>query len=155
MMANPLKRFAGDPTHPAIIHFPLALYPAVVLFDILALTQNNGSLYTHGAFILLLAASVMAVIAMVTGFAELLDLPPGAQIWKLALAHMSVQLTAAGVFLVSLLMRVGHVDDAQPPLAAFVLAIVGTLLLFVGGWLGGHMVFTHGVGVEADCTRDR
>ena len=147
-MRNPLKRFAGDPTHPAVVHFPLALYPATVLFDILALTRDEGSLYTHGAFILILAASAMAVVAMVTGFAELLDIKPESGAWKLAIAHMSVQLTAATVLIVSLVLRFRHVDDAHPPLAAFVLAVVGTIILFVGGWLGGRMVFRHRVGIE-------
>lgn len=148
-MTNPLKRFAGDPTHPAVVHFPLALYPATVLFDVLALTRGDGSLYTHGAFILILAATAMAVVAMVTGFAELLDIRPDARAWKLAITHMSVQLTAATVLIVSLLLRLGHVDDARPPLAAIILTVAGTLILFVGGWLGGRMVFQQGVGVEA------
>ena len=149
-MANPLKRFAGDPVHPAVVHFPLALYPATVLFDLLALTRGDGSLYTHGAFILIVGASLMALIAIVTGFAELLDIPPESRAWKLAIGHMSVQLTAATILLVSLLLRLGHIDDSRPPIAAIVCAIAGTLLLFVGGWLGGHMVFTHGVSVEPD-----
>jgi uncharacterized membrane protein len=149
-MANPLKRFAGDPVHPAVVHFPMALYPATILFDLPALTRSDGSLYTHGAFILILGASVMALVAIVTGFAELLDIPPDSRAWKLALAHMSVQLTAVTVLVVSLLLRLGHIDDARPALAAIVCAIAGTLLLFVGGWLGGHMVFTHGVSVELD-----
>lgn len=154
-MANPLKRFAGDPVHPAVVHFPLALYPATVLFDILALTRSDGSLYTHGAFILILGASVMALVAMVTGFAELIDIPPESRAWKLAIAHMSVQLTAATILLVSLLLRLGHVDDARPPVAAIACAVAGTLLLFVGGWLGGHMVFRHGISVDPDRTSDR
>lgn len=147
-MMNPLKRVFGDPTHPAVVHFPLALYPATVLFDLLAFTRDDGSVYTHGAFILILAATAMALVAMATGFAELLDIPPGAPVWKTAIIHMSVQLTAAGVFLVSLLLRLRHVDDAHPPIAALICAIAGCLILFYGGWLGGHMVFTHGVSVD-------
>lgn len=155
MMPNPLKRFLGDPTHPAVVHFPLALYPAAVLFDVLALTRGDGSPYTRSAFILILAATAMAVVAAVTGFAELVGISPESRAWRTAIAHMSVQLTAVTVLLVSLLLRLRHVDDARPPLAAFVLGVVGTLILFVGGWLGGRMVFRHGVGVEApDATNE-
>ena len=152
MIANPLKRFAGDPTHPAVVHFPLALYPASVLFDVLALTRGDGSLYTHGAFILILAAAAMAVIAAVTGFAELIDINPKSRAWNTAIAHTSIQLTAVTVFLVSLLLRLRHVDDAHPPPVAFALGIVGTVTLLVSGWLGGRMVFRHGIGVESQGT---
>jgi uncharacterized membrane protein len=98
--------------------------------------------------VLLLAATVMAVVAIVTGFVQLPDIPPDAPAWQLAIAHMTVQMSAGGIFLVSLLLRLHHVDDAHPPVAAFVCAVVGVIALFVGGWLGGRMVFTHGVSVE-------
>jgi uncharacterized membrane protein len=147
-MANPLKRAFGDPTHPAIVHFPLALYPATVLFDILAFTRGDGSVYTHGAFILIVAASIAAVGAAITGFAQLPDISPDSPAWKTMILHMSVQMTAAVIFLVSLLLRLKHVDDAHPPIGAFICAIVGLVALFYGGWLGGHMIFSQGVGVE-------
>lgn len=147
-MANPLKRVFGDPTHPAVVHFPLALYPATVLFDILAFTRDDGSVYTHGAFILIVAASIAAVGAAITGFAQLPDVPPGSPAWKTVVFHMSVQMTAAVIFLISLLLRLRHVDDAHPPIGAFICAIIGLAALFYGGWLGGHMVFSQGVGVE-------
>jgi uncharacterized membrane protein len=150
-MANPLKRAFGDPTHPAVVHFPLALYPATLLFDILAFTRSDGSVYTHGAFILIVAASIAAVGAAITGFAQLPDIPPGSPAWKTAILHMSVQMTAAVIFLVSLLLRLRHVDDAHPPVGAFICVIIGLVTLFYGGWLGGHMVFSQGIGVE---TRD-
>lgn len=147
-MANPLKRAFGDPTHPAVVHFPLALYPATLLFDLLAFTRDDGSVYTHGAFILIVAASIAAVGAMITGFAQLPDIPPNSPAWKTAMLHMSVQMTAGGIFLVSLLLRLRHVDDLHPPIAAVLCTVIGTGALFYGGWLGGHMVFSHGVSVE-------
>jgi uncharacterized membrane protein len=148
-MRNPLARLFGDPTHPAVVHFPLALYPAAVLFDVLAFARGDGSLYTHGAFILMLAATAGAVVAMITGFAQLPGIQPDSPAWKTAILHMSVQMGAASVFLVSILLRLRHVDDAHPPVGAFICSIVGTGILFYGGWLGGRLVFSHGVGVDA------
>lgn len=147
-MMNPLKRAFGDPTHPAVVHFPLALYPATVLFDLLAFTRDDGSVYTHGAFILILAATAMALVAMVTGFVQLPEIPPDSPAWRSAIVHMSVQMGAACIFLVSILLRLRHVDDAHPPLWAILSVIAGCIVLFYGGWLGGHMVFSQGVGVE-------
>lgn len=154
-MTNPLKRMFGDPTHPALVHFPLALYPAAVLFDVLAFTRGGGSLYTHGAFVLMLAATVGALAAMVTGFAQLPEIPPDSPAWNVAILHMSVQMGAASLFVVSILLRLSHVDDAHPPVAAVLCAVVGCLVLFYGGWLGGRLVFSHGVAVNgpADAAR--
>lgn len=115
--------------------------------DLLAFTRDDGSVYTHGAFILIVAASIAAVGAMVTGFAQLPAIPPDSPAWKTAMLHMSVQMTTAVIFLVSLLLRLRHVDDAHPSIGAFICVIIGTGALFYGGWLGGHMVFSHGVSV--------
>lgn len=149
-MANPLRRFAGDPVHPATVHFPLALFPAATLFDVLALTLGDGSVYTRGAFVLIAAASVAALLAMTTGFVQLLDVPPESHAWRLVLWHMSVQLLAACVLVTGLVLRLGHLDDAHAPISAIVINIVGSGILLFGGWLGGHLVFSHGVSVEAE-----
>jgi len=148
-MRNPLRRFGGEPTHPAVVHFPLALFPAAVLFDLLALARADGSLYTRAAFILMLAASAAAVVAILTGFIQLLDVPSDSGAWRVAIWHMSVQLVAAMALLVSLLLRIGHVDDPHPPLPAVILAAAGSAVLLFGGWLGGRLVFSYGVSVAA------
>jgi hypothetical protein len=60
---------------------------------------------------------------------------------------MIVMLTAVCCFGIDLLVRGG----ASPPQgavrgAAFVLDLLGAILLMVGGWHGGDLVFAHGVG---------
>jgi uncharacterized membrane protein len=153
-MANPLRKLTDEPLHAPTTHFPMALYPAVVLFDILALTRQDGSVYTHAAFVIMIAAAVMTGIAMTTGFVHLgRDVDPKSGAWRVAILHMSVQLAAAAILFVSLLLRIGNVNDPQPPTTAIVLGIAGTVVMLAGGWLGGRLVYTHGIGTKSSASR--
>ena len=59
-------------------------------------------------------------------------------------------LASSGVFLAAAL--VGHHDYVKGTVGAgsFVLTVIGFALLTLGGWLGGAVVFVHGVRVVAD-----
>lgn len=152
-MVNPLRSLFREPLHPPTTHFPMALFPMVVLFDLLSLLQEDGSLYTHAAFVVVLTGLITAGIAAVTGFVHLLcDVPASSRAWRVAITHMTVQLTALSVLLVSFVFRVGHVNDDNAPVMAVALGVVGTLILLFGGWLGGRLVYHHGVGVSTDRT---
>jgi uncharacterized membrane protein len=147
-MPNPLRRFASAPTHPATVHFPLALFPAALVFDGLA-WWDGGSGYTQGAFVLMVLGLAGAAVAATTGFAQLLDVVPDSPAWRLTIVHLSVQLAAVSILVVGLLLRVNDRDLSHPSVAATAVSAAGTLALLVGAWFGGHLVFKHAVGVES------
>jgi uncharacterized membrane protein len=153
-MANPLRKLADEPLHAPTTHFPMALYPAVVLFDVLAVTRQDGSVYTNAAFVIMVAAAVMTGVAITTGFIHLIrDVDPESRAWRVAILHMGVQLCASAILIVSLVLRIGHVSAVQPPSLAILLGIAGTVVLLAGGWLGGRLVYAHGVGVDVSRSR--
>ena len=87
---------------------------------------------------------VGALVAAVPGLVDLTSISAG-KVRKAALTHMTVNLIAVGLFGLSLWLR------TTDPLGGWAAAIsgVGLLLLGLGGWLGGELVFVHGMGVEA------
>jgi uncharacterized membrane protein len=54
-------------------------------------------------------------------------------------------LTIVALYAVNLWLRTTTPPGARTPIA---LSVVGVLLLAVAGWLGGELVFRHGVAVE-------
>ncbi|MDE2293699.1 MAG: DUF2231 domain-containing protein, partial [Elusimicrobia bacterium] len=62
--------------------------------------------------------------------------------------HAVVMAAASGLEALGLLLRAGPGAPAHPlPAAAVALFAAGALM--VGGWLGGELVYRHGVGVQA------
>ena len=65
---------------------------------------------------------------------------------------MSLPVTSVLVgFLASVLMRRNAVEIAEPAdRPEMLLALLGTVIVGVGGWLGGELVLRHGVAVERE-----
>jgi uncharacterized membrane protein len=147
-MANLLQGGKGRPLHPALVHFPLALYPTSLLFDGLSYLVDDGNPYVKGAFALILVGLVVSVGAVVTGFADFLLIEAGSRAWKLAVTHMTLQLVTGGLFLADAILRVRDLDVTQSAIGPVVLSAIGVATLAVGGFLGSELVYRHGRRVD-------
>jgi len=68
-------------------------------------------------------------------------------LWRTATLHLSAMLSATVVFAIT--AGAGHSSyvDGSVSGGSLVLTLVGFGLLTLGGWLGGAIVFTHGMRV--------
>ena len=138
----------GHPLHPALVHLPTALWPAALVFDVLSRTTDDPEIFLRTSFTCIAAGLVVALLAVPTGIADWLDIKPEKPAWKLGLLHAGLNATIAVLWVISLFIRWEHWDSGWPirtlPLT---LSIVANGLLLVSGWIGGRMVFEHGIGV--------
>jgi len=58
-----------------------------------------------------------------------------------------LNIAAVGLFAISLVLRWRRLDALHAPLGPFVLSIAGSLIILVSGYLGGILVYDHGIGV--------
>ena len=129
-----------------LVVFPFALWTTAVVFDILAAVTGNGT-YRSVAFYNIAAGIVGAVVAAVPGFIDYLTLEGRAA--KVGTWHALLNVAALLLFTVSWLGRTRWgaatmgFESWIPELVAF----VGLALLIPSGWLGGSLVYKHGVAV--------
>jgi hypothetical protein len=71
----------------------------------------------------------------------------GSPIWRTATFHLFAMVTAAVIFLLAAIFGHGGYVDGEVTGGALVLTLVGFASLTLGGWLGGTMVFVHGMRV--------
>ncbi len=141
-------RFLGHPVHAALVAFPIALLAVAPLWDLGAQFHLLADAQVAGYFCLL-AGLVGGGLAAVTGFADFLKLPdPRSAAAKAALTHAGVALTTVSIDGVAFALRGGRA--VQPGTLPLVLELVGAAALGATGWLGGHLVFHHGIGVTRD-----
>jgi uncharacterized membrane protein len=152
-MANPLKSFLlgkwlGHPLHPAIVHVPIALWVGSLVMDILTLFNVGGNALVRTSFVAILFGLLSTAIVIPAGIAEWTQIKPEKPAWRLALYHMLLNAVVALLLLVSLLLRLGdnlHAD--QVPMIPFTLNFLANIVLGVSGYIGGRMVYDHGIGV--------
>jgi uncharacterized membrane protein len=139
-------RIAGHPVHPALVHFPVALWSVTWAWDLLGVCTGSA-VWWQTAFWCLAAGTIMALPAAAAGAMELAALEKGHPAESVALRHMLLMGTAFAVYVGELVVRAGpHVPEGWRLYGALTLSSVGLALLAAGGWYGGRLVYQYGVG---------
>jgi uncharacterized membrane protein len=94
---------------------------------------------------------VGAILAAVVGVLDFLTLTPQTKARRIATMHMVINLAVVVLFAISWLLRAAV--PGEPSTAGIVLSVIGLLALGVSGFLGGELVFRHGVRVADEETQ--
>ena|SRR5439155_14044750 len=141
--------FMKHPIHPMLVPFPIALWIFSLISDIVYGLGWGGILWNEMAFYTMAGGIVGALAAAVPGLIDYLSMSDQ-QTSKIAKTHMIVNLTIVGIFIANLWLRTMFAPGAGFPV---ILSVSGVTLLGVSGWLGGELVYVHGVGVESSAER--
>lgn len=149
-MASPAS-IGGHPIHPMIIPFPIALWVFSLIADVVYLWRGNPVWKDWIAFYALLAGTIMAAVAAVPGLIDWLSLKEP-KIVKIANWHARLNVIALLVFAGSFYLRtnIGAQLTGDSHTIPLLLSIFGVVLISISGWLGGELVFKHGVAVERE-----
>jgi uncharacterized membrane protein len=147
-MASPVG-IGGHPVHPMIIPFPIALWVFSLVADVIYLWRGNPIWKDYIAFYTLLGGTIGAAAAAVPGVIDWLSLK-NPRVVKIANWHARLNVIALLIFASDFYLRTtsgaGLVGGTHSiPIA---LSVLGVVLITISGWLGGEMVFNHGVAVD-------
>lgn len=135
----------GHPIHPMLIPFPIAFLVGALLTDI-AYLKSGWAMWAYASSWLIGAGIAFALLAAIFGF---IDYFGEERIRRLnvANAHMIANLLAVVLSAANFVVHMRDGAMAVQGLGITLSAIVVLLLLF-SGWMGGHMVYRHGVAVR-------
>lgn len=141
-------RLFGHPIHAVLVAFPLALLGLAPLCDLAARFDLIAGAQLGGYFceVVGLTGGGLAVLAGFADFVRFVD--PRSSAAKVALVHAGAALTTVSIFGVAFALRGGRA--AEPGVPALALELFGAACLAVTGWFGGHLVFHHRIGVDAE-----
>lgn len=141
-MSSPAT-IAKHPIHPMLVVFPIGLWVFSLVSDVIYLFDPTP-LWSELSFATIAGGLIGALAAAVTGFIDMLAIKD-VRVGKIARDHMILNASAIVIFGLNLLLRISVEPGAPLPI---ILSFAGILVLAVSGWLGGELVYVHGVGVE-------
>lgn len=136
-MASPAS-VAKHPIHPMLVTLPIGLW-VFSLFSDIVYYLGGGPVWMDVAFWTMAGGIAGALLAAIPGFIDYRTLTgrPG----RVATYHMSLNLSLVVLFAINLWLRAnGNVY--------VILSVLGVVGLGVSGWLGGELVYVHGIAVE-------
>lgn len=143
-------RLFGHPVHPMLTDFPIALWSTSLLGDIAAAWLGQMA-YRELAFWALTLGLIIAVPTIVAGLIDFAAIPQGHTATAAATWHMWSMLSAATAYGGSLIVHLGRFYLSRSAMWMSIgLSALGLVLLTVGGWFGGELVFRHGIGSESE-----
>jgi uncharacterized membrane protein len=147
-MSSPAS-IGKHPIHPMLIVFPIGLWIFSFLCDLGYVFQGDR-VWWDVAFYTLVGGLVGALVAAVPGFIDFLSIR-SSEARTVARVHMLINLTVVGLYAINLWLRLW---DPPLTLLPMLLSGIAVVLLGISGWLGGELVYVHGMGVEPAAAPD-
>jgi uncharacterized membrane protein len=141
------KGLPGHPLHPPLTDVTIGTYTVATALALADVTGASNKAAAEGWWLVVLFGLVSTVFTALTGLADWLTITWRTPLWWTATYHMLVMVTATVIFAVTAIVGHSGWQKGNVTAAAFALNVIGFLVLLVGGWLGGTIVFVHGMRV--------
>jgi uncharacterized membrane protein len=140
----------NHPIHPMLIPFPFALWTFSLISDAIFYFGGRNPAWVSVAFYTLAGGIVGGALAAVPGLVDYFSIKDK-RVSKIAAWHARLNVLALLVFIASFYLRtdtglrmVGHLT------VPVLLSVLGVILISISGYLGGELVYAHGVAVEPE-----
>ena len=144
-----LHGLPGHPLHPPLTDATIGM---LVLASALAVIGAAGGIVEaagKACWLALVAGLAVAVPTAATGFADWVRLEWGSARWRTATLHLAAMVSAVALYAVAAWLQHAGYRDGDVTTGGLVFSLAGLAALTAGGWLGGAIVFVHGVRVLA------
>jgi uncharacterized membrane protein len=140
-MASPAS-IAKHPIHPMLVVFPIGLWVFSFVMDLVHFFGHGTPIWEQMALYTMVGGIIGALCAAVPGFIDFLSLK--GKVRRIAKMHMGLNLTLVVLYAINAFLRLEGAFGAP-----MILSLAGIIMLGISGWLGGEMVYVHGVAVES------
>jgi uncharacterized membrane protein len=146
-MERLFRGLPGHPLHPPLTDATIGMYTLATALAVVSQLGWIGAPAARAAWLALIGGLIVTVPTAATGFLDWITLEWGSRVWRTATLHLSAMLTATALFALAAWQDHPGYTDGDTTAAGLALLIAGFCALTTGGWLGGAVVFVHGVRV--------
>jgi uncharacterized membrane protein len=145
--ATALHGLPGHPLHPPLTDATIGMFVLAAGLAVLGALGGVTDAAAKGCWLALIGGLIVALPTAATGFADWIQLDWGSPRWRTATAHLTAMLTAVALFAVAAWLQHAGYRRGDVTAGGLIFSVAGLVVLTTGGWLGGSLVFVHGVRV--------
>lgn len=138
----------GHPAHPPLTDATIGMFVLAGGLGVIGAIGWIASAAGPAMWLALIGGLIVAAPTALTGFADWLRIEWGTPMWRTATLHLTAMVTAVALFAVAAWLQHAGYRDGSVTTGGLVLTLLGVGALTTGGWLGGAIVFVHGMRVE-------
>jgi uncharacterized membrane protein len=142
-----LHGLPGHPLHPPLTDATIGMYTFAAAMAVISRIGWITEPAAHAAWLGLIAGLIVTVPTALAGFVDWLTLEWSSSMWRTATAHLLAMVTATGLFALAAWQDHAGYNAGNVTGWGLVLTLLGFGCLTLGGWLGGSVVFVHGMRV--------
>jgi uncharacterized membrane protein len=142
-----VKGLPGHPLHPPLTDATIGTYTVSTALACASVIGVSHIQAAHGWWLALVAGLVFTVPTALTGLVDWLSIEWGSPLWRTASTHLLAMVSATVLFLIACLIGHGGYTHGAVETGPFIVTLLGFATLTFGGWLGGTVVFVHGMRV--------
>jgi uncharacterized membrane protein len=142
-----LRGLPGHPLHPPLTDATIGMFVFAAAAAVVGYAGAIENKVGPASWLALIAGLGVAIPTAGTGFVDWLYLEWGSARWRRATWHLAAMLSAVTLFALAAWRQYPGYEHGDVTTGGFALSLAGLLVLVVGGWLGGSVVFVHGARV--------
>ena len=142
-----IRGLPGHPLHPPLTDATIGAYTAAAVMGFASIVGVAEKGAASGWWLALIVGLIFTVPTALSGLADWWVIEPGTPLKRTATSHLLAMVTATVFFLIAAL--VGHDGYTHGAVRAgpYILTLIGFASMTLGGWLGGAIVYVHGMRV--------
>jgi uncharacterized membrane protein len=144
-LRNLVRGTEGHPSHPPLTDATIGAFTVGVVAALLGWLGIEEEGMAAVAFLAIVLGLVFSIPTIVTGFVDYLEISRGTPLWRTATLHWLAMVSAVSTFLVAAALLHDGWSSGEVSGAGAIVAIAAEGLLALGGWIGGAIVFVHGM----------
>jgi uncharacterized membrane protein len=142
-----IRGLPGHPLHPALTDVAIGAYTTSAALGFLGWLGVAEDRLATAWWLALVVGLIVTVPTALSGLADWLTITRGTELWRTATAHLLAMVTATVLFLLAAIFGHGGYDDGDVTGGSLFLTLLGYGTMAAGGYLGGAIVFVHGMRV--------
>ena len=142
-----IRGLPGHPLHPPLTDATIGMFTLAAGLAVIGYAGAIEEPAGKAMWLALIGGLIVSLPTAMTGFVDWLTITWGTPRWRAATFHLSAMLVAVALFALAAWQQHDGYRDGDVTAAGLILTLAGFGVLTLGGWLGGSVVFVHGMRV--------